>query len=70
MVSSDEFFYSNRYSDSEYEYRHVHVPKDVARLVPKARLMSESEWRSLGVTQSPGWVHYASAFFVVVTVAI
>ncbi len=22
------------------------------------RLMTESEWRSLGVIQSPGWTHY------------
>ena len=22
------------------------------------RLLSEEEWRSLGITQSPGWVHY------------
>lgn len=35
--------------DDEYEYRHVHVTKDVAKLVPRNRLMSESEWRSLGI---------------------
>lgn len=22
------------------------------------RLLSEDEWRSIGITQSPGWVHY------------
>jgi len=27
-------------------------------MVPKTHLMSESEWRSLGVQQSIGWVHY------------
>ncbi|XP_073179573.1 cyclin-dependent kinases regulatory subunit 1 [Lepidochelys kempii] len=32
--------------------------KDLARLVPKTHLMSESEWRNLGVQQSQGWVHY------------
>jgi hypothetical protein len=26
--------------------------------MPKGRLLSESEWRSLGVQQSRGWVHY------------
>ena len=27
-------------------------------MVPKNHLMSEIEWRSLGVQQSPGWIHY------------
>lgn len=35
-------------------YRHVHVTKEVAKLIPHNRLMSESEWRSLGIQQSPG----------------
>lgn len=26
--------------------------------MPEGRLMSENEWRSFGVKQSPGWVHY------------
>ena len=26
--------------------------------MPKGRLLSENEWRSLGVQQSRGWVHY------------
>lgn len=34
------------------------VPKDVSRMVPKGRLMSEAEWRGLGVQQSRGWIHY------------
>ena len=38
--------------------RHVILPQDVAKLVPKHRLMIEVEWRNLGVQQSPGWVHY------------
>ncbi|XP_036610789.1 cyclin-dependent kinases regulatory subunit 1 isoform X1 [Trichosurus vulpecula] len=39
-------------------HRHVMLPKDIAKLVPKTHLMSESEWRNLGVQQSQGWVHY------------
>ncbi|VDL74833.1 unnamed protein product [Nippostrongylus brasiliensis] len=54
----NDFYYSNKYEDDEYEYRHVHVTKEVAKLIPKNRLMSETEWRSLGIQQSPGWVHY------------
>lgn len=39
-------------------YRHVILPPNLARLVPKSHLMTETEWRNLGVQQSPGWVHY------------
>ena len=35
------------------------MPKHVSKNAPKARLLSESEWRGLGVQQSRGWVHYA-----------
>ena len=38
--------------------RHVILPQPLAKHVPTDRLMSEREWRDLGVTQSPGWVHY------------
>ena len=34
------------------------LPPDIAKLVPKTHLMTETEWRNLGVQQSPGWVHY------------
>ena len=27
-------------------------------MVPKGRLMTEAEWRGLGVQQSRGWIHY------------
>ncbi|CAD5209521.1 unnamed protein product [Bursaphelenchus xylophilus] len=58
MTNASDFYYSDKYEDEEFEYRHVHVPKEVVRLVPKNRLLSESEWRSLGIQQSPGWIHY------------
>ncbi|XP_053989234.1 uncharacterized protein LOC128881877 isoform X1 [Hylaeus volcanicus] len=54
----DQIQYSEKYSDDKYEYRHVILPLDLARHVPKTHLMSETEWRNLGVQQSPGWVHY------------
>lgn len=57
-----------RYSFESYNFRnllhacicsrHVILPADLARHVPKTHLMSETEWRNLGVQQSPGWVHY------------
>lgn len=39
-------------------FRHVVLPKELVRLVPKTHLMSESEWRAIGVQQSRGWIHY------------
>ena len=38
---------------------HVILPKDLAKALPKSRLLTESEWRSIGVQQSRGWQHYA-----------
>ncbi|GAB1869732.1 Cyclin-dependent kinases regulatory subunit [Camponotus japonicus] len=54
----DQIQYSEKYSDDKYEYRHVILPFDLAKHVPKTHLMTETEWRNLGVQQSPGWVHY------------
>uniref|UniRef100_A0A8C8ULA5 Cyclin-dependent kinases regulatory subunit n=1 Tax=Peromyscus maniculatus bairdii TaxID=230844 RepID=A0A8C8ULA5_PERMB len=53
-----QIYYSDKYNDKEFEYRHVMLPKDIAKLVPKTHLMSESEWRNFGIQQSQGWVHY------------
>ena len=61
--------YSERYSDDEYEYRHVILPKPLFKMIPKEffvdndnrntlRLLSEEEWRGIGITQSLGWEHY------------
>lgn len=38
--------------------RHVVLPKELSKLVPSSHLMSEDEWRGLGVQQSQGWMHY------------
>ena len=70
----DEIEYSDKYVDELYEYRHVILPKRVAKdmfkffQVPdlsrpgskagEPRLLSETEWRSIGVQQSRGWHHY------------
>lgn len=61
MSNLKEIEYSDKYEDSSYEYRHVILPKEVAKQLPQGknmRLLSETEWRSLGVQQSRGWVHY------------
>lgn len=41
-----------------YLNRHVMLPRELSKQVPKTHLMSEEEWRRLGVQQSLGWVHY------------
>ena len=49
-----------RYSDDDFEYRHVMLPKDALKVIPKdyfdsetgtLRILAEEEWRSLGITQ-------------------
>ena len=57
-MSPKNIYYSDKYYDDEFEYRHVMLPKEIAKLVPKAHLMTETEWRKLGVQQSQGWSHY------------
>lgn len=58
---------STRYSDTEYEYRHVQLPKAMLKAIPRdyfdpskgtLKLLWEEEWRGLGITQSLGWEHY------------
>lgn len=34
------------------------LPRELSKQVPKTHLMTEEEWRRLGVQQSLGWVHY------------
>ncbi|XP_030048193.1 cyclin-dependent kinases regulatory subunit 2 [Microcaecilia unicolor] len=57
-MSYKNIYYSDKYFDEHFEYRHVMLPKELAKQVPKTHLMSEEEWRRLGVQQSLGWVHY------------
>ena len=54
----EEIEYSEKYCDDLYEYRHVLLPKNIFKQIPRGRLLTENEWRSLGVQQSRGWVHY------------
>jgi len=57
----------HRYNDDHYEYRHVQLPKQMLKAIPKdyfdgargtLKLLWEDEWRGLGITQSLGWEHY------------
>jgi len=51
---------SHRYSDDDFEYRHVQLPKQMLKAIPKEyfdgsrgtlKLLWEDEWRALGITQ-------------------
>lgn len=55
----DTIEYSEKYYDDNYEYRHVILPKLIYENMPKKKLLTEQEWRGLGITMSYGWVHYA-----------
>jgi cyclin-dependent kinase regulatory subunit CKS1 len=59
MSASSRIEYSEKYADDIHEYRHVILPKELVRQLPRQRLLSEAEWRNVGVQQSRGWVHYA-----------
>lgn len=51
--------YSEKYDDKVFEYRHVILPRELAKRLPQPlRLLKEDEWRRLGVQQSRGWEHY------------
>ncbi|XP_064539508.1 cyclin-dependent kinases regulatory subunit-like [Drosophila montana] len=55
---SKDIYYSDKYYDEKFEYRHVVLPKEHVKLVPKTHLITETEWRSIGVQQSRSWIHY------------
>lgn len=60
IPSGAHITYSDRYAaDDGYEYRHVILPPSIFKLAPRGRLLTEAEWRGLGVQQSKGWVHYS-----------
>lgn len=44
-----EIEYSDKYADDFYEYRHVILPKTVYQKMPRGRILSEMEWRGIGV---------------------
>lgn len=57
-MSAEDIYYSNKYYDDIYEYRHVILPKEISDRDQKDHLLSEEEWRALGIQMSPGWIHY------------
>lgn len=65
----DSIHYSTRYSDGEFEYRHVQWPKAMLKKVPPdyfdkgtgtLKLPWEDEWRGLGIVQV--WFNLEQSF--------
>ena len=59
LTSPVPFMKSFMHISLYYIHSHVILPKELAKTLPKSRLLSESEWRGIGVQQSRGWQHYA-----------
>jgi len=38
--------YSEKYADSNFEYRHVILPSNLLKHLPTNRLLTETEWRN------------------------
>ncbi|KAH0569631.1 Cyclin-dependent kinases regulatory subunit [Spironucleus salmonicida] len=58
MSASNGFYYSRKYYDDIYEYRHVIMPDEILKKFKINQLLSEAEWRGLGIQMSSGWQHY------------
>ncbi|XP_009817920.2 cyclin-dependent kinases regulatory subunit 2 [Gavia stellata] len=57
-MAHKQISYSDKYFDKQYKDRHVMLPRELSKQVSKSHLMSEKEWKRLGVRRSLGWVHY------------
>ena len=48
------FEHSDKYQDGKYEYKHIILNKEVFDKLPKYKILSESEWRAIGIVQTKG----------------
>ncbi|KFH70360.1 hypothetical protein MVEG_03211 [Podila verticillata NRRL 6337] len=67
---ADDISYGSTYEDAAYEYRNVILPKAMFQWLPRhyfvnletagytLKLLSEPQWRAIGLQMSPGWEHY------------
>jgi cyclin-dependent kinase regulatory subunit CKS1 len=53
-----QIVYSNYYNDEKFEYRHVVLPKNLARWLPQNQILKQEQWIEIGVHQSSAWEHY------------
>ncbi|XP_055986303.1 cyclin-dependent kinases regulatory subunit 2-like [Sorex fumeus] len=57
-MAHKQIYYSGKNFNKLCDYRHVMLPRELSKQVPKTHLMSEEEWRRLGVQQNLSWVYY------------
>ncbi|AAW43955.1 expressed protein [Cryptococcus deneoformans JEC21] len=57
QMYEEKIHYSARYSNDEWEFRHVIIPKPLVRFIPPG-VCAEEVWRGIGIRQSPGWEMY------------
>jgi len=50
--------YSSVVTDDYFQYRLVRIPVWLSRQIGLNRLLSECEWRCIGVQMSRGWMHF------------
>ncbi|KAF9330310.1 hypothetical protein BG006_006728 [Podila minutissima] len=67
---AEDISYGTTYVDSAYEYRNVILPKAMFQWLPRnyfvnletagytLKLLSEPQWRAIGLQMSHGWEHY------------
>ena len=56
-ILSKEHTVNSHSEEKETNIRWVWLPKNLFRLVPSTHLMSEKEWRNIGIQGGPGWYH-------------
>ena len=56
---SEDGLHASSHARSSLLRSHVILPKHIAKTAPKGRLLTDTEWRGIGVQQSRGWVHYS-----------
>ena len=55
-----ELEHSEKYEDDVYEYKHVILPKETYMIMSKkGKLLTEPEWRAIGINQTKGWENYS-----------
>lgn len=59
LTSNALFWKLSPHKSFQIIHSHVILPKELAKTLPKSRLLTENEWRGIGVQQSRGWQHYA-----------
>ena len=55
-----------QYEDDEFEYQHVILPEDMARILAVGHLMSEADWRRIGFTNLAAMARQGNIIFAII----